>query len=389
MPKLKRGQKYSVKDLLKAQDADSLLQAVKMLLEDKEAKLAGFPKSVARRAKRYWRGRKSRIYLNDQGVLCCRRKNSERNLYANDRIVLPQLYQAEVMRLAHHDMGHQGIQKVSQRVLQRFEWPGLFDSIAKWIATCDVCQQARKPYGHTNFPMKSVKSRRFNELIQMDHLKVSRTKRGNTHILVIIDHFSKLAEAVPCSEDTAKETCDWLIQRWFSRYGTPAYIQSDNGTQFTAELTRCFIEAGYSLQVFSTPEHPRTNALVERQNRTPLNLLKVFHSRHIVDWDEMLDEVTGVYNATVQASTGVTPYQILTGKEKTTPLGYCISRNSCRRNFVPKQDYVNDTLRRQQEIHELVRHNTGQAQRRQRKVFRSTVETVTGLSSGRLSLGFH
>ena len=59
MPNLKRGQKYSLKDLLKAQDADSLLQEVKMLLEDKEAKLAEFPKSVARRAKRYWRGRKS------------------------------------------------------------------------------------------------------------------------------------------------------------------------------------------------------------------------------------------------------------------------------------------------------------------------------------------
>ena len=56
MPKLKRGQKYSVKDLLKAQDADSLLQAVKMLLEDREAKLAEFPNCVARRAKRYWRG---------------------------------------------------------------------------------------------------------------------------------------------------------------------------------------------------------------------------------------------------------------------------------------------------------------------------------------------
>ena len=34
------------------------------------------------------------------------------------------------------------------------------------------------PYGHTNFPMKSVKSRQSNELIQMDHLKVSRTERG-------------------------------------------------------------------------------------------------------------------------------------------------------------------------------------------------------------------
>ena len=51
MPKLKRAQKYSVKGLLKAQDAKSLLQAVKMLLEYSEAKLAEFPKSVARRAK--------------------------------------------------------------------------------------------------------------------------------------------------------------------------------------------------------------------------------------------------------------------------------------------------------------------------------------------------
>ena len=96
-----------------------------------------------------------------------------------------------------------------------------------------------------------------------------------------------------------------------------AYIQSDNGTQFTAALTWCFMRAGYSLQVFSTPEHPRTNGLVERQNRTLLNLLKVFHSRHIIDCGN-------VYNATVHASTGFTPYQILTvtGRENTTLPGY-------------------------------------------------------------------
>ena len=47
-----------MKDLLKAQDAESLLQAVKVLLEDGEAKVAEFHRRVARRAKRYWQGRK-------------------------------------------------------------------------------------------------------------------------------------------------------------------------------------------------------------------------------------------------------------------------------------------------------------------------------------------
>ena len=176
----------------------------------------------------------------------------------------------------------------------------------------------------------------------------------------MVDHYTKLAEAVPCGDDNAEQTCDLHL--------TPAYIQSDNGPQFAARLTQLFVQAGYIIQVFSTPEHPRTNGLVERQNRTLLNMLKVYQSSYVFEWDQHLEEVVGIYNSTVHATTGVTPYKLLTGREKPTPLGYFFPE------FLPKkfrsdQDYIDRTLKRQQELHELVRHNTQQAQRRQKKYF--------------------
>ena len=48
------------------------------------------------------------------------------------------------------------------------------------------------------FPLISLESSEFNEVLQIDHQKICMTESGYNQILVIIDHFTKLAEAVPC-----------------------------------------------------------------------------------------------------------------------------------------------------------------------------------------------
>ena len=68
-------------------------------------------------------------------------------------------------------------------------------------------------------PLKSVESSEFNEVVQIDHQKICMTDSG--YILLITDHFTKLAEAVPCQTSSAEETCDHLITYWISRYGCP------------------------------------------------------------------------------------------------------------------------------------------------------------------------
>ena len=99
---------------------------------------------------------------------------------------------------------------------------------------CLACLQVNDPR-KMKFPLKSVESSEFNEVVQKDHQKICMTKSGYNQILVIIDHFTKLAEAVPCQTAPAEETCDHLITHWISRYGCPMIFQSDNGKAFVGD----------------------------------------------------------------------------------------------------------------------------------------------------------
>ena len=51
----------------------------------------------------------------------------------------------------------------------------------------------------------SVESSEFNEVAQIDHEKICMTKLGCNQILVIIDHLTKLAVAVPCERPRRKK----------------------------------------------------------------------------------------------------------------------------------------------------------------------------------------
>ena len=68
--------------------------------------------------------------------------------------------------------------------------------------------------------------------------KICMTDNGYNQVLVMIDHFTKYAEAVPCITASAEETCDHLINTWIARHGCPMTFQSDNGTAFVGELTK-------------------------------------------------------------------------------------------------------------------------------------------------------
>ena len=220
----------------------------------------------------------------------------------------------------------------------------------KWVTACLSCQQVKDPR-KLQFPLQSIESSEFNEVVQIDHQKICMTDSGYNQVLVMIDHFTKYAEAVHCITASAEETCDHLINTWIARHGCPMTFQSDNRTAFVGELTKELMRHSQVAQAHSTTYHLQTNGLVERQNRTLVSMLRVYCSRYMTDWDRYLPQVMGSYNSMQH--------------EKSLPLTFFYQEYQEKKTS--PQVYVRDVIRRQQELNDLCRQNTQQAQARQRK----------------------
>ena len=354
---------HGIKDLVLAPNRDVHVLALKKLVNGEAIDQDIFPEDVRAFARNYFKQKKELLFLNSNGILCTKYPPSQRPLHERPcMIVMPQLYQHEILFRAHDAMGHQGISKVVARIQERHTWPGIRRTVGEYVVQCLTCQQVRDKPGDVRFHPKNIQSGYFIELVQYDHMKLCPTDDGHTGVWSSSTTVSIFAEAVPCSHDEhdAITTSRLLLQNWFARHGTPTSMQSDNASNVTAEVSNEVMKASQVTKVTSTAGHPRRQGLVERQNRTLLTLLRVFCSRRMRDWDQHLDEVLGSYNSTRHATTGLTR-----GTEKAIPLTYLYPEFASQ-SYPTHDAYLNHVLARFQEIHDLVRRNTHQAQMRQK-----------------------
>ena len=365
--------RYRLSDLLRAQRNDRMKSNLKRWIENGSPDKGDLEEDNYRILRQYFMQKEGWLYLNKDGIVACKRRDEDKVLYKYNTIVLPQLYQTDLLFRSHDQMGHQGIDKVFQRILKRFEWLGMKKACEKWVTACLSCQQVKDPR-ILRFPLQSIESSEFNEVVQIDHQEICMTDSGYNQVLVMIDHFTKYAEAVPCITASAEETCDHLINTWIARHDCPMTFQSDNGTAFVGELTKELMRRSQVAQAHSMTYHPQTNGLVERQNRTLVSMLRVCCSRYMTDWDRYLPQVMGAYNSTHYSTTGVSPHMMLTGHEKSLPLTFFYPEYEGKKTL--PQVYLRDVIRRHQELNALCRRNTQQAQARQGKRFDKKADYV-------------
>ena len=70
----------------------------------------------------------------------------------------------------------------------------------------------------------------------------------------------------------------------------------------------------------TTAYHPHCNRLVERFNRTLLDMLSTTVKDHKMDWDQCIRRVCLAYNSSVHASTGYSPFYLMYGCQVNLPV---------------------------------------------------------------------
>ena len=257
--------RYRLSDLLRAQRNDCMTSNLKRWIGNGSPDKGDLEEDSYRILRQYFTQKEGRLYLNKTGIVAYKRREEDRVLYKYNAIVLPQLYQTELLFRSHDQMGHQRIDKVYQRILKRFEWPGMKKACEKWVTACLSCQQVKDPR-KLRFTLQSIESSEFNEVVQIDQQRICMTDNGYNQVLVMIDHFTKYAEAVPCITASAEGTCDHLINTWIARHGCPMTFQSDKGTAFVGELTKELMRRSQVAQAHPTTYHPQTNTYHPQTN---------------------------------------------------------------------------------------------------------------------------
>jgi hypothetical protein len=122
---------------------------------------------------------------------------------------------------------------------------------------------------------------------------------------------------------------DILCTEFFSLFGCPTQLHSDQGRNFESEL---FAEVCRLLGVDktrTTAYRPQSDGQVERFNRTIQQMLRAFVNDNRDDWDDHLPYLTMAYRATVHDSTGCSPNLLMLGREVALPLDVMMGPPPC------------------------------------------------------------
>jgi transposase InsO family protein len=91
--------------------------------------------------------------------------------------------------------------------------------------------------------------------------------QGFNYLLTVIDGSTRWLEAVPPKGIEAATCADAFIAGWVCRFGVPAIVTTDRGTQFSSALWSLVCRRLGIQHNMTTAYHPQANGMVERAHR--------------------------------------------------------------------------------------------------------------------------
>ena len=156
------------------------------------------------------------------------------------QLILPQQLCRPILKSLHDDNGHQGQQRVLNLLREKVYWLSMFRDTDRWLSQCERCLISKGDYTEPKTQQGSLTAQQPLELLCIDFTKADVAKGGKENILVLTDAFSKYSQAIVTNNQKALTVAKILVEKWFSVFGIPARIHSDQGRSFDNESLATF-----------------------------------------------------------------------------------------------------------------------------------------------------
>ena len=152
------------------------------------------------------------------------------------RIVIPKLLIPMALYYNHDTLlaGHQGVERTFEKLRKRYFWPTLRKDLREYVLSCDRCQRYKtniSPYFSNYVGNMKLVADEPNEILFVDLAYSQTSQEGYSYMLIIVDAFSRLVEALPMKNMTAQEITN-KITTFCCIHGFPSQIFSDAAGDF-------------------------------------------------------------------------------------------------------------------------------------------------------------
>ena len=215
--------------------------------------------------------------------------------------VVPERKHQAAINGCHRCAGHQGRDRTLSLMKEQFWWPGMAQALVLAVSNCGRCKQFEaKP----QIPgMQPIICTEPMELVHIDYVGMEVTmatqeKPVIKNVLVVVDHFTQYVQAFVTRNQMARMTARVLYNEYFSVFGFPQRLMSDQGTGFTSKVIQAMCNLLGIEKIRTTPYHPQSNGSAERVHQTLQRMIRKLDPELHQKWPVHLGSVLIAYNAT-------------------------------------------------------------------------------------------
>jgi hypothetical protein len=241
----------------------------------------------------------------------------------------PVEYRYDLIVMLHESLGHAGVEQTLTHLHRSWHWRGLKADVRLVLKCCDACQRRHLVLPEAPPHQEPAMYGPFNHLhvdltapLPIYHQPTTRQRQQpdeRAYVVIMVDSFSKVAEFALSASKDPHAIAKVVWDNWFCRYPLPAYVTTDNGSEFETDFTHMLARLGIS-HIHTSVAHPSANGVAERLVRTFKDML----TKHVNDspftWHTVLPTLHMYYSHRLHSATGSSPMQMLTGAIPRLPM---------------------------------------------------------------------
>ena len=202
-----------------------------------------------------------------------------------------------------------------------YYWSRMEQDVRLCLNTCKLCLSRKTGHqGKQPEQQKSVVGFPFEKIAIDITGPLPQARNGDKYILGVIDYFTKYPMLISLPNMEASTVAKALLKHWIAIFGVPQVIHSDRGTCFESNLFQEMCSIMNIKKTRTAPYYPKSDGLVERLFRTTKDMIYATTATYNKEWNEILFIVEMGLRSTIQATTRLSPYELVFGYPMKLPV---------------------------------------------------------------------